>query len=117
MKIENAFYRLKVDDVTGAIYSVYDKAGGVEFIAESRLAENYRLLLPLPDLETNYFLSNEQHISSIQTTENTLILHWDGPLSNDKGHLDLGVTVQITLVDAGKTLSVSDECLLVAVEE
>ena len=51
MQTENDFYRLEIDPETGAVRSLFDKPAEVELIAEPRLAECFRLLVPLPDLE------------------------------------------------------------------
>src|SRR5208337_2243289 len=61
--IENGLYRLEVDAERGLIQRIFDKAGKVELIAEPRLADNFRLLLPLPGLEANYIFGPEQQAS------------------------------------------------------
>jgi hypothetical protein len=53
---ENGLYRLEADPETGLIVRILDKKSGVELITEPRLAGNFSLLLPLPDLEANYIL-------------------------------------------------------------
>ena len=52
--LENGLYRVEVDSERGLILRLLDKASGVELITEPRLADNFRLLLPIPDLEANY---------------------------------------------------------------
>jgi Domain of unknown function (DUF6259) len=97
--IENSFYGLEVDRERGLILQVLDKKSGVELIAEPRLADNFRLLLPLADLEANYILGREQRTASVEKTANGLTLSWKGPLKNHRGNFDLDVFLRITFVD------------------
>ena len=99
MKTENDFYRVEIDPTTGAVRSLFDKLAKIELIAEPRLAESFRLLLPLPDLESNYILSTEQSAPKIETTGKGLTVRWDGPLSNVQGRYDLAVVVDIEVLD------------------
>ena len=62
MKIENASYILEVSPENGALVRLRDKVGGVELLTHARLAESFRLLVPLPELEANYILGTEQHL-------------------------------------------------------
>ena len=48
--IENSLYRLEVDTSCGRLIRLHDKIGDFAVISEPRLAENFRLLLPLPGL-------------------------------------------------------------------
>ena len=99
MKTENDFYHVGIDPSTGAVRRVVDKVAKVELITEPRLAESFRLLLPLPDLEANYILSTEQFAPRIETTGKRLTVRWDGPLSNAQGKYDLDVVVDIEVLD------------------
>ncbi len=99
MEAENDFYRVEIDPSTGAVRRLFDKVAKVELIAEPRLAESFRLLLPLPDLESNYILSTEQSAPRIETTGRGLTVRWDGPLCNAQGGYDLAVAVDIELLD------------------
>jgi len=97
VKIEDRHYSLDIEAQTGAARSLMDKASGLELIAEPRLAESFRLLLPLPDLEANYILGTEQSPPVIEETEIGACLRWDGPLTNANGRFDLSVSVSIEL--------------------
>ena len=68
MIVENDCYRIQVEDDTGALRSACDKRAGLELIAEPRLAESFRLLVPLPHLEANYIRGVEQRPSSVADT-------------------------------------------------
>jgi hypothetical protein len=99
VSIENTLYRLEVDAENGALCRVYDKVGDLELISEPALAESFRLLLPLPEMEANIILGNEQKLSNFNASEERLELFWNGPLVNPQGAFDLSVTMQIELKD------------------
>jgi len=98
MKAENELYRVELDRRNGVIRRVLDKAGGMDLIGEPRLAENFRLLLPLPGLHANYICGVEQDPPAIERTPEGLLLHWDGPLRNAHGKFNLDVTMRIEFV-------------------
>ena len=93
IKLENEHYLLEIDAQTGVIARIFDKAGQIELIVQRALAENYRLLLPLPDLEANYIVGAQQSLSETEKTAQGLLLHWYGPLTNAQGSFDLDVTI------------------------
>lgn len=99
MKIENEFYAVEVDPHTGAVPGVLDRTAKRQLIAEPRLAESFRLLLPLPDLEANYLLSAEQSAPKMESTGQCLTIRWNGPLSNAKGQFDIAVSIVIELIE------------------
>ncbi|HYW90508.1 MAG TPA: hypothetical protein VFB50_22245, partial [Chloroflexota bacterium] len=102
MKIENANYILEVSPDNGALVRLRDKVGGVELLTHRRLAESFRLLVPLPRvLEANYIFGTEQHLSAADMTEDAIALRWDGPLHNSVGQFDVDVQEQIAFVGAG----------------
>src|SRR3954463_8884990 len=88
VSIENTFYLLEVNAQNGAICRIYDKIGNLELISEPALAENFRLLLPTPEMEANIILGTEQTLSRVDATQDRLELHWDGPLVNPQGSFD-----------------------------
>ena len=53
-------YTLRLDARSGDLVGLASKSPAVEVIAEPRLGENFRILLPRPGYEANYFLSREQ---------------------------------------------------------
>lgn len=97
LRIENDYYVLEVDPRNGALGRIYDKGGGLELLAHDRLADSFRLLLPLPDMEANYILGPDQRLTSSDVTTDTLVLRWDGPLTNPRGSFALSVIVRIAL--------------------
>lgn len=101
IEIENEYYVLQIGAQTGVIARIFDKPGQIELIAQPRLAENFRLLLPLPDLEANYILGAEQQLSKAEKMSDGLLIHWVGPLRNPQGGFDLDVTMRIAFVGQG----------------
>lgn len=99
MKIENPFYCLEIDPQHGTISRLFDKAGGLELLVEPRLADNFRLLLPLPDQQANYILGKEQRLTGVEEKAGGVVLHWDGPLANPQGAFDLDVTMRIEFAE------------------
>jgi hypothetical protein len=63
------------------------------------------LLLPLPNLESNYILGREQRLTSIERTVSSLVLSWKGPLTNAQGAFDVSVRLKIEL--AGEAIQFS----------
>lgn len=98
MRIENAAYVVEIEDKHGLIVQVVDKKRRLKLIAEKRLVENFRLLLPLKDLDANYISGSEQLLSQAETTADGVVLRWDGPLTNSRGSYDLAVAMRIDLV-------------------
>ncbi|HEV8634931.1 MAG TPA: DUF6259 domain-containing protein [Chloroflexota bacterium] len=98
MRIENGYYVVELNPQNGALTRLYDKVGALELLAHDRLAESFRLLLPLPDLEANYVLGTEQRLSSADQTGGGVVLRWDGPLTNARGGWDLDVETRIAFV-------------------
>ena len=96
--LENNLYRIEVDRKAGLIVSLLDKRSRTELITEPRLADNFRLLLPLPDLEANYVMGREQLLSSSKAKGDVLELQWSGPLTNQHGSYALSVSLRIELV-------------------
>lgn len=113
MRLENSFYLLEFQPRNGALVRLRDKVGRVELITEPRLAENFRLLLPLPKMHANYILGREQKLTEAfvvppsggipgqhkppEGGTTNIRLHWSGPLRNERGAFDLDVTMWIEL--------------------
>ncbi len=103
MHLENDAYRLEINADNGSIVSFCDKKGVGEVIAEPRLADSFRLLLPLPGHHSNYVVGNEQRVTSIKKTAGQVAIQWDGPLANARGTYDVPVAMAIALEDDGVT--------------
>jgi hypothetical protein len=105
IEIENPHYLVAVDAANGAIVKLLDKKSGINLISEPRLADNFRLLIPLPDLEANYILGREQRLARYEKGPDSLKLTWQGPLVNPQGSFDLTVSMIIKL--AGSSIEFS----------
>ena len=109
LRLENKFTLVEVTPEHGLISRLYDKVGKIELITEPRLADNFRLLVPLPDLEGNYILGKEQKLTSFEQGEDRLKLTWEGPLTNSQGKYDLDVIMVLTLVGEALQIDLSIE--------
>lgn len=106
LTLENAYYVVAVDPVNGAISKLLDKKSGLDLISEPRLADNFRLLIPLPDLEANYIVGREQRLASHEQGDDRLRLTWKSPLVNPQGSFDVEVSMTIRFVGASMEFSV-----------
>jgi hypothetical protein len=92
-------YCLEFDGGNGSLVRMRDETAGCDIITEPRLAEGFRLLLPLPDVHANYLLGNEQTLTDAQVSASSVVLHWAGPLKNARGAWDIDVVLRVELVD------------------
>ena len=100
VKVQNKFYEIEIDRQHGLIRRIFDKIGHLDLINEPRLADNFALVVPLPDMQANFILGKEQRLNSIEEVENGVILHWGSPLTNTQGNFDLDVVMSIELGDS-----------------
>jgi len=84
---------LRLDTTNGNLKGLHWKNPDEEIIKESRLGENFRILLPLPDYEANYFLSSNQH-ARFEKIENGIICHYNN-LVNERQTLNVKVDYKI----------------------
>jgi hypothetical protein len=84
---------LHLDKTNGNLVGLHWKNPDEEIIKESRLGENFRILLPLQDYEANYFLSTNQK-AHFEKIENGIICHYD-KLINDRQTLNVKVDYKI----------------------
>ena len=97
MILENDSLRVEFDPQTGSMIGLVDKIGAINLITEPRLAENFRLLLPMSDMRANYVLGLEQGPPEVEQTPDAVTFRWKGPLTNERGEYDLDVTLGIEL--------------------
>src|SRR5690349_2281220 len=64
IEMTDVIVSLKAD--SGDLIGVEWKRPHLQIIGESRLGENFRLLLPKPDYEANYFNSRDQVLKRIE---------------------------------------------------
>jgi hypothetical protein len=63
IRLEDSNYTIEVSKGSGLLSRFYDKRSRTELITEPRLSDNFRLLVPLPDLEGNHILSSSPRSS------------------------------------------------------
>ncbi|MBN2022450.1 MAG: hypothetical protein JW809_06610 [Pirellulales bacterium] len=83
--LENDRVLLEVDPARGTILRILDKASSIELAPPRALAENFRLVVLLPDKTTATILGKDQKLSSAIRTEDGLALAWTGPLVDTAG--------------------------------
>jgi hypothetical protein len=98
IRLENENYVVEVTADHGLIARLLDKSSKTELINEPRLAENFRLLLPLRNLEANYIRGNQQKLTSCERSPSSLKLLWKGPLKNGGGEYDIDVAMTVAFV-------------------
>lgn len=84
---------LHLDKTNGNLVGLHWINPDEEIIKESRLGENFRILLPLPDYEANYFISTNQQ-ARFEKIKNGIICHYD-KLKNERQTLDVKVDYKI----------------------
>jgi hypothetical protein len=84
---------LHLDKTNGNLVGLHWKNPDEEIIKESRLGENFRVLLPLPYYEANYFLSTDQKVH-FEKIDNGIICHYDR-LVNERQTLNVKVDYKI----------------------
>lgn len=100
MQLQNHLYTVEVEPAHGLITGIRDRAGDFEILAEPRLADNFRLLIPLPRVHSNYIHGPEQKLTAIKKHAGGLRLYWKGPLRNAHGQFDVDVALRIEFVGA-----------------
>ena len=73
---------LKLDKSNGNLIGLHWLDPDEEVIKEGRLGENFRLLLPLPGYQANYFLSGDQK-AHFTRLPNGVVCHY-GTLRNER---------------------------------
>ncbi len=96
--LENAFYRLEVDRGHGRLLRLLDKEGQIDLKPPAELAESFRLFIPQPDGPRDCVYGKDQTLSRTEALEDALVLHWDGPMTDEQGRTyDLAATMRIEL--------------------
>lgn len=94
--LDNGAVRVEIDDERGRIVSARHTGLDIEVIGEPRLAENFRLLVPLPGLRGHYISGRDQRVKDIEAEGARCRLRWHG-LHSERGDFDIAVTQTIQL--------------------
>ena len=106
--VETPICRLRLDRRNGNLAGIAWKNPALEIIREPRLGENFRLLLPRPDYEANYFTSSEQEVSRIEKTPEGVVCVYER-LRNARQTLDVEVRYRIRAVAGRLEFSIEVE--------
>jgi len=88
---------LRLDARSGDLVGLDWKMPALQIIAESRLGENFRLLLPRAGYEAAYFNSREQKVSRIETKADGVVCYYDS-LRRDGEQVPVKVLYEIRAV-------------------
>ncbi|MGA2531470.1 MAG: DUF6259 domain-containing protein [Candidatus Aminicenantales bacterium] len=103
--IETSFCTLRLDAQTADLVGLAWKEPRVEVIQEARLGENFRILLPQPGFEANYFTSRDQKVARIQETAEGVTCFYES-LRNKRGTVDVKVRYHIRALDGRVEFSI-----------
>jgi len=84
---------LRLNTGNGNLVGLHWKNPDEEIIKESRLGENFRILLPLKNYEANYFVSTNQTVR-FEKIKNGIVCHYD-KLTNERQTLNVKVDYRI----------------------
>jgi len=96
--IELPLCTLRLDQKSGTLVGIAWKDPQIEVIKEPRLGENFRLLLPRPDYESNYFYGAEQPVNRIEEIADGVACYYDS-LTNPRQTVDVKVRYEIRAVE------------------
>lgn len=99
--IDTPVAELRLSEQTGDLIGIHWKDPDLELIAEPRLGENFRILIPKPGYEADYFYSRDQKVSRIETTPDGVQCSYDSLRNNTES---LPITVRYRIQVAGHQL-------------
>ena len=83
--LENGQVLLEIGPTFGTICRILDKSSGIDLAPPPALAENFRLVLLMPDKKTATILGKDQKLSGVDRASDGLVLKWNGPLKDTAG--------------------------------
>ena len=106
--IETTAATLHLSETTGDLVGLRWKEPSLEVIGDSRLGENFRLLVPKIGFEAAYFNSREQHVSRFEAIPDGVICVYDS-LQNEQESIPVKVRYQIQTVNQQILFSIEVE--------
>ena len=100
---ENRQVLLEIGPEAGTIDRILDKSSGIDLAPTRSLAENFHLVLLMPDKKTVAILGKDQTLSRIGRTGDGLVMKWDGPLKDSHG-AEHKIAVRMEVKAAGNEL-------------
>lgn len=88
--LANRDVELSFDSRTGSLTSLIDRQVGRSMVGEVSLAENWRLLVPLPERRHHYVSGASQSLTARTQDHESLTLSWLN-IAGDEGPLDIDV--------------------------
>lgn len=104
--IDTPVATIQISEENGDLTGVHWKRPELDVIGESRLGENFRILLPQTGYEANYFNSRDQRVSRIETTPGGVLCTYDS-LRNDRETVPVKVVYRIEAADAQLHFSIT----------
>jgi hypothetical protein len=104
--IDTPLATLRLSDKTCDLTGVHWKNPDLEVIGESRLGENFRIVLPQEGYEGNYFNSRDQKVSKIDAAPDGAVCTYDS-LTNERETVPLAVRYRVQV--AGEQIHFSIE--------
>jgi hypothetical protein len=104
--VETDICTLKLDPISGDLIGIHWTDPEVEIIREPLLGENFRILLPHPQYEANYFYSRDQEVTRIEQSPAGVTCIYDS-LRNDRETVP--VRVRYHIQQSGNRLEFSVE--------
>ncbi|MFD1675259.1 DUF6259 domain-containing protein [Alicyclobacillus fodiniaquatilis] len=108
IRLANGSQYIEFDEQHGNIVALGDVSRGISLVRETRLAENFRILLPLAHWRGHYISGKDQMLSSYELTEDECMLVWD-TLTSREGNFPIRVTLRVKLQSETFTFSLSVE--------
>lgn len=103
LQLSDDHLQIACDATTGALVSLFHKRTGWHIQRRPALGASFDLMVPLPERRANYVRGASQHLtrSSLDSSNGTLTLVWDRPVSEHGGIIDLTFTATARL-DQGR---------------
>jgi len=74
--LQRGAIEVAIDPVYGTLLSIRDSKRDIELVGEQLLAENFRLLVPLPDWRGHYIIGREQKLAKCHVGDGEVELVW-----------------------------------------
>lgn len=97
---------MRLDPVSGDLRGLRWHDPGLELIREPRLGENFRLLLPRPDLEACYFNSRDQTVTRVERDDTGVTCVYEG-LRNATETIDVTVRYRMEARDGSLEFTIA----------
>jgi len=98
--LANENIHVEIDPVHGRIVQLSDRRRGIHLVGEPRLAENFRIRVPLPNWEGHYIRGSEQALAAVTRGPDRLELSWEN-LKSAHGVFPICFTLTLTLEPDG----------------